>query len=238
MKIQNFITGLLFTLLPLAGHLPAAQMPPDQEQDQGQRQFFQDLEAHGIRGTVTGISGDTLTVKTEQGAVYQVETSPNTHIRKQRELVKISDLHPGDMVAAIGDKDDKAKTLGAIFVIVFDREQYERAKADFGKTWTVGVVQSIEDTKITIKRPDGVTQVIAVDENTSFRKHRDSITLLDIKAGDNLNARGALQNGTFVATILNVGGPMGPGNRHGPGNGPGSGPGSSSGNNNAQVPQN
>jgi hypothetical protein len=119
------------------------------------------------------------------------------------------------MVAAIGDKDEKAKNVGAIFLIVFDKEQYERAKADFGKTWTAGVVVSIEETKITIKRPDGVTQIVTADENTSFRKHRQSITLLDIKAGDNISARGSLQNGNFLATVLSVGGPMGPGQRSG-----------------------
>ncbi len=212
MKNRLTITGLIFVSLFMSGFLPA-QMPGD---DQGQRQSLQDLEAHGIRGTVTAVAGDTVTVKTEQGEVYKVETGPNTRIRKQRDQIKITDLHPGDMVAAVGDKDDKAKTVGAIFLIVFDREQYERAKADFGKTWTAGVVSSVDETKITIKRPDGATQVVTVDENTSFRKHRQSITLLDIKAGDNISARGSLQNGSFLATVLSVGGPMGPGQRPGP----------------------
>ncbi|HTD54552.1 MAG TPA: hypothetical protein VK670_04170, partial [Silvibacterium sp.] len=60
-------------------------------------------------------------------------------------------------------------------------------------------------------RPDNVTQTIVVDENTSFRKRRDSITLADIKIGDNISARGSLQNGNFLATVLAVGGPSGPG---------------------------
>ena len=122
------------------------------------------------------------------------------------------------MVMAAGDKDDKAKTVGAMIVMIIDKEQYEKARADFGKTWTAGAIQSIDETKITIKRPDNVVQTIVVDENTSFRKRRDSITLADIKVGDNVSARGALQNGNFVATVLSVGGP-------GQGGGPGGGPG-------------
>ena len=179
---------------------------PGQYQDQpgGGMGEFQD---HSVRGDITAISGSTLTVKTEEGEVYTVATSANTRFRKQRDQIKITDLHTGDMIAAIGDKDPKAKTVGAIFVMVIDKEQYQKMRADFGKTWTAGVVQSIDGTNIVIKRPDNVMQTIAVDENTSFRKHREDITLPEIKVGDNVSARGALQNGSFLATELNVGGP-------------------------------
>jgi hypothetical protein len=171
---------------------------------------------HGVQGTVTTISGDDITVKTENGATYKIETGVNTRFRKQRDQIKITDIHAGDMVGAFGDKDDKAKTLGAVAVMVFDKEQFEKARADFGKTWTAGSVQAIDETKITIKRPDNVTQTIVVDENTSFRKRRDSVTLADIKVGDNVTARGALQGGNFLATVLSVGAPGGGGFRGGP----------------------
>src|SRR5271154_4611343 len=191
---------------------PTTPPGPPQGQMQGMGGAFAE---HSVRGTVTAISGDNITVKTETGDVYKVETGPNTRFRKQRDQIKISDIHVGDMVGAFGDKDEKAKTLGAIAVMVFDKEQYEKARADFGKTWTAGAVQSIDETKITIKRPDNVVQTIVVDENTSFRKRRDSITLADIKVGDNVSAQGSLQNGNFLATVLAVGGPGGPGGGRG-----------------------
>lgn len=184
-----------------------------------ERQGMAAFSEHGVRGTVTAVSGDNITVKTDNGDLYKVETGPNTHFRKQRDQIKISDIHVGDMIAAGGDKDDKAKTIGAVFVMLIDKEQYEKARAEFGKTWTAGSVQSIEETKITIKRPDNVIQTIVVDENTSFRKRRDSITLADIKVGDNVSARGSLQNGNFLATVLSVGGPGGPGGPGGFGGG-------------------
>jgi preprotein translocase subunit YajC len=184
-------------------------MPPGEDDTRG---GMAEMAAHGVHGTVTAIAGDTLTVKTEDGASYKIETGVNTRFRKQRDPIKLADIHVGDSIAAFGDKDEKAKTLGAIGVMVFDKEQYEKARADFGKTWTAGAVQSIDDTKITIKRPDNAMQTIVVDENTSFRKHRDSITLADIKVGDNVTARGAVEGSDFLATTLSVGGPGG-GNR-------------------------
>jgi hypothetical protein len=191
------------------------------EQDGGQGVAAAFAE-HGVRGTVTAITGDNITVKTEEGASYKIETGANTRFRKQRDQIKLADIHVGDMVGAFGDKDDKAKTLGAIAVMVIEKDQYEKARADFGKTWTAGAVQSIDETKITIKRPDNVVQTVVVDENTSFRKRRDSITLADIKVGDNVSARGALQSGNFLATELSVGGPGG-GFRGGPRSGAASG---------------
>lgn len=164
-----------------------------------------DIQAHSIRGDVTAVSGNNLMVKTEEGQVYTVETGPNTHFRKQRDEIQIGAIHAGDMIAAIGDKDTKAHTLGAAFVMVIDKARYEQMRADYGKTWTAGVVQSINGTNITIKRPDNTTQTIAVDENTSFRKHQEDIILPDIKPGDNLTARGVLHGEAFLATLVTVG---------------------------------
>ena len=171
---------------------------------------MRELMEHGVRGTVTATSGSELTIKTEQNEVYKIETGANTRLRKGRDPVKFADIHVGDIIGAFGEKDEKAKTLGAVAVVLFDKDQYEKARADFGKTWTAGVVQSIDETKITIKRPDNVTQTVVVDENTSFRKRRDSITLADIKAGDSVTARGSVQGGNFLAAVLAVGGPRPP----------------------------
>lgn len=204
MKLLLRISALLLAAavcLP-AGH---AQSAPQQDQQGQQFRGMAGFQAHSVRGDITAISGNTISVKTEQGELYSIATGPNTHFRKQRDEIQVSDLHVGDMIAAIGDKNEKAKTLGAVFVMVIDKARYEQMRADFGKTWTAGVVQSIDGTNITIKRPDNVTQTVSVDENTSFRRRREDITLLDIKPGDNIGARGSLQNGAFLATIVNVG---------------------------------
>jgi hypothetical protein len=165
---------------------------------------------HAVRGSVATISGGTLTVKDEQGIVYTVATGPNTRLMKERQPIKVSDIHVGDMVAAGGEVNEQAKTVGAVFLAVMTPEQvqqYQKARAEFGKTWTAGTITAIQETNLSIKRPDNVVQVISVDENTSFRKHRESITLADIAVGDAVTSRGALKGEAFVATELNVGNP-------------------------------
>jgi Domain of unknown function (DUF5666) len=175
--------------------------------------------ARGTGGIVTAINGSTITIKTEEGDIYQVLTSANSRIMKQREPVKITEIHVGDAVLAGGQVDVNAKTVGAIFVAVLTPEQAATAKKrreEYGKTWTAGEVTAIKDTNIIIKGMGGTTQTISVDENTSFKKHADSITLSDIAVGDRLQATGALKGGSFAATTVTVGRQGGPGDGRGP----------------------
>ena len=174
----------------------------------------------GVRGTVTAINGKQVTIKTDEGDIYTVTTGDNTRLMKDREAAAITDIHVGDMLMTGGQVDPQAKTVGAAFVAIVPAEQVRKMHEDLGKTWIAGKITAISDTNITVQRMDGVSQTIAVDENTSFHKRRDAITMADIKVGDPLNARGALKGGVFVATQLNIGG-MGGGMGMGMGEGPG-----------------
>ncbi len=60
---------------------------------------------------------------------------------------------------------------------------------------------------------DHTTHAIAVDENTSLRQRRDSITLADIKPGEQLRAEGAVKDGVFLATTVNAMVPPNPADR-------------------------
>ena len=51
---------------------------------------------------------------------------------------------------------------------------------------------------------DKQAAVVAVDENTSFRKRKEDVTLADIKVGDFISAEGGLHNGSFLATTLRI----------------------------------
>lgn len=123
-----------------------------------------------VRGTVTAAASDHLTVKTEAGDVYEVVLTPNTQVRKGRDLMKAADIHSGDAVGAMGEMDPAKKTIHALMLVVVDAEQVKKAREAMGKTMIAGTVTAIDDLKITIKRTDDVMQTIMVDEDTSFRK--------------------------------------------------------------------
>jgi Domain of unknown function (DUF5666) len=223
MKIHSFHR---LCLLALAGatvsfSLPAIAQDGPPPGAQGDIQGGEMRMGRGVRGTVTAVSGKLVTLKTDEGDTYKVTTGDNTRLMKNREAAAITDIHVGDMLMVAGEVDAQSKTVGAAFVAIVDAAQVAKMREDLGKTWIAGKITAIEDTKITVQRMDGVTQTIAVDENTSFRKRRDSITMADIKVGDPMNARGALKDGVFVASQLGIGmgsmgmGPGGPGGRPG-----------------------
>ncbi len=160
-----------------------------------------------VAGTVTAIGASDLTVKTGEGEVYKVTYSVNTHFMKDRQPSKSGDIKVGDTVIAAGVVDPKAKSIAAAFVAELDPEQAKRiheAQANYGKTWLGGRVSGIDETKLTITGMDGKPATFIVDENTSFKKRRDSITLADVKLGDRVRVEGAVKGGTFVASTLSV----------------------------------
>jgi hypothetical protein len=125
-----------------------------------------------VRGTVTAVTTEHLTVKTEAGDIYQVALSANTRLNKDRQPAKAADIKVGDAVGAMGVLDPATKTLHAVFVGVMDAEQVKKARENMGKTYITGKVTAIDmdALKLTVMRSDGVSQVIGVDEQTSFKR--------------------------------------------------------------------
>ena len=197
---------------------------------------------HMVRGTVTAVAGDQVTVKTEAGEVYRVAVSANTRLTRDRQPVKVAEIKVGDGVGAMGVLDAPTKTVHALFVGVMDAEQVKKAREDLGKVYIAGKVTAVDmdALKISVLRPDGVSQVIGVDEGTSFKRGgrrmaalvngsgemgsgrgdgagagagEESITLADVKVGDSVAGRGGLKSGLFVPAELRVMDPAARGQR-------------------------
>jgi hypothetical protein len=162
-------------------------------------------KGNGVRGTVTAAASDTFTIRTDEGDTYKVFYSPNTRLMKDRQPIEAADIHVGDMLMAGGLVDAKAKTVGAVLLYDLDAQEVRKARASFGKTWVMGKVTAIHELRITIERTgDKQVQILAVDENTSFRKRREDVTLADVKVGDMISADGAIHADTFLATNLRI----------------------------------
>jgi hypothetical protein len=214
--------GWLVLLAVLLGTIPAMVLAQDGPPEGGGAFAGGQM----VRGTVTAVAADRLTVKTEEGDVYQVAVSANTRVMKDRQPVKVADIKAGDGVGAMGVMDAPTKTVHAVFVAVIDAEQVKKAREGLGKVYITGKVTAIDmdDAKVTVMRPDHVSQVIQADEGTSFKRGGrrqqavntvpaagaganaggESITLADVKVGDLVMGRGAVKNGLFVPAELRV----------------------------------
>jgi hypothetical protein len=162
--------GRVIALLLIAGvglGIGNAQAP--EGQDEGGTAF---AGGQMVRGVVSAVAGDHFTVKTEAGEVYQVAVAANTRLTKDRQPLKVADIKVGDGVGAMGVLDAPTKTVHAVFVGVMDAEQVKKAREGLGKVYITGKVTAIDmdGLKLTVLRPDGVSQVIGVDEGTSFKR--------------------------------------------------------------------
>jgi hypothetical protein len=226
----------LALMIPLSATAARAQ---DQSDAGGRRGQFVGMQRIG--GTITAIAGPQVTIKTVDGVAYQVVTTDNTRVMHGRgEAIKLTDLKPGDGVMAMGNLDAPNKTMHAAMIVSIDAEQMKRIDdaqkqqiANLGKTLIAGRVTAIDldNVTMTVERPDGVSQTIGFDENTSFRRGRitagagggmgfgsragsaseatatpsgESITLADIKVGDRVAGPGEVKNGRFVSKELTV----------------------------------
>ena len=201
------------------------QAPLGQRGQWGGRGMMGGMAGRGVMGTVTEIASDHFMVKTEAGDIYTVHYSVNTRIMKapprpandqqDREpylglpmSIKATEIKVGDAIGASGEVDPAAKSVGAVAIIQIDPDTAKRMRqmqANYGKTWLMGRVTAINETQVTIQGgPDNATHTFSADENTTFRKRRDPITLADIQRGDLLRVQGALKDNAFGAATVFV----------------------------------
>lgn len=171
----------------------------------------------GNAGQITAIEGENITVKTMMGATVTLHTSSATRFfGKDRSPIALKDLKVGDYVAGAGPPAQEGGPVEARFVAALDDAMVQRIRdfqANLGKTVIAGEIKAIDETRLTIARPDGQTQQIELDETSSLKRGRDeSITLADVKVGDRVFGQGELKNGAFVPHELRV---MTPGMRRG-----------------------
>lgn len=175
-----------------------------------------------VAGKVESVAKDSLVITPLAGGdPITVKVGENTRLMKERQPVKLDAIKSGDAVFARGELN--GKVMDARIVGVINPEMVQRLqqgggpgmssmrafnREDLGKKFIAGEVKAINETKLTIARPDGQSQDIEVDENTSFKRGQESITLPDIKVGDFVRGPGELKDGTFVPKELMVGRPQ------------------------------
>jgi hypothetical protein len=77
---------------------------------------------HFDRGTLESVDGTTLVIKEDDGKIVNVGTNDQTRIRRDREQAQLSDLKPGDHVAALQVKD--GDTFTTKFVRAISPEKF------------------------------------------------------------------------------------------------------------------
>jgi hypothetical protein len=200
-----FLGALSTAIAAYAQDAPAPDAPPRQqgqgrmrEGENGPRPLF---------GKITAIHDGVIELTGPDGQATTVKLAADTEFRKDRQPAKATDFKVGDTVMVRGDANPDhtvtAKMIGGrtggpggggpgqgngMFV----------GGGTLGKDYVAGEIKSIDPPRLTVLRTDNVTQTLELNEDTTLRRGRESITMADIQVGDHLMAHGAVQNNMFV----------------------------------------
>jgi hypothetical protein len=125
-----------------------------------------------VRGTITGIDGNTLSVKSREGQDVKIELAPNATFAYMKAL-KLSDIAPGTPLGTSAVKGPDGKIVAReLHLFAKDRpipnEGHRPWDLEPGSTMTnamvTAMVQAKNSHELTLKYKDGAQQVI-VPEN-------------------------------------------------------------------------
>jgi Domain of unknown function (DUF5666) len=181
-------------------------------------------------GKITALRDSGMDVLDTNGDTIHVKFNGQTQFRKDRQPAKRTDFKVGDIILVRGqeaaDHSWTAETVAARSLNGQGgpggrggfgggagggggrgRGEFGQQAGTLGKDYVAGEIKSIDAPKLTVLRSDNVTQTLELNEDTSMRKGRDSITMADIQAGDHVFARGAVENNVFVPKTVVIVGP-------------------------------
>lgn len=131
-------------------------------------------EPEGRIGTVTASASDHYSLKTEEGAHFDVYFSANTRILKQvvqqpaanptacsaapqsgsQQELKPSGIKVGDEIVARGEIDPAARRIGAVLIVLLDpvcARQARQIIGNLGKNWMLVRVTAIHGKRVTVE---------------------------------------------------------------------------------------
>jgi hypothetical protein len=218
----------LLLVFSIAGLMAAQQNPQPAGEEHGRRGMG---GPPPVMGTITSVGVDRFEIKKPDGTTQTVMVNGETHYRQRQEgqpqpqELQLEDLKVGDHVFVRGTPNSD-KQITAMGVMRVTPEQFERIR---NGGWmgggpggpgasgprVFGQITSIEGNQIKVQSRRNGERTIVVNDQTTFSKEGQSITLKDLKVGDRIFAMGKETNGQFVATEVRSGRPGGGGGRGG-----------------------
>jgi len=213
MKARILFSYLALAVCLMAGTAAWGQEPPSGDAappagpENSRRQRGEGQRGPGLAGKIVSLQAGVMQITKPNGDTVTVKITDKTEFRKAREAAKQSDFKVGDGVLVRGEENED-HTWTARMVAGFSGNGpgggRGGAMGELGKDYVVGEVKAIDAPKLTILRPDKVTQTIELTEETSLRRGQENVTMADVQPGDHVFVRGGLQNNVFVPKVLVV----------------------------------
>jgi hypothetical protein len=205
------------TLIAVLGVFTLSSSALAMEQSDAGPQASASARKAKVVGVVTAISGSAITLQTDTGsevsitieaATRLVRMEPGQTDLKSAPAIQLNDVQVGDRLLAAGVPSDDGKSVAATSAVVMKKtdvaEKQQHDREEWQKNGVAGVVKSVDAAAGTIVLSTGTVAAnvitIHVVKDTAIRRYSPNSvkfddakpgTLDQLKAGDQLRARGA-----------------------------------------------
>ncbi len=165
----------------------------------------------GVVGTVSSVSGNSLTVTGKDGTTYTVDVT-NASIKKGSDAseptnITASDIVTGDTVMVRGTVNGTSVTATEVMDGKFPMGMHGGPRGMGGGV--MGTVSAINGTTITLTDRDGGTFTIDASSAT-VKESGTTSSLSNVKVGDTIHVGGKITTASMTATMIDDGVPPAP----------------------------
>ena len=160
-------------------------------------------------GRIAAIQDGAIRITRPDGSETTVKITAQTEFRRDREAAKLKDFKVGDGVLVRGTENPDFSVTAQMVAGrtgngAGNGPNRQNPVGTLGVDFVVGEVKALDPPSLTVMRTDNVKQTFELNEDTSLRRGRDSVTMADLQVGDHVFARGALEQKQFVPKTVVV----------------------------------
>jgi hypothetical protein len=188
----------LMSVFPALAQEPGRPNPPAGRE---QRRFDPN---EFVAGRITEVTSSGFVLERRDGSTVKVQLTDKTEFRKDGEAAKREDFPVGTIVFVRGTAGEGGVWVAQAVATRTGPGSPGGGMGLLGGEFIAGEVKVLDPPSLTILKPDGASVTLELDENTSLRRGRESITMADIHAGDHVVVRGETKDGKYLPKGLNV----------------------------------
>lgn len=154
------------------------------------------MHIQGTAGIVKSVSATQIEFSVPEHVTFTARLTPSTQITQDRMPVNLDQVQVGSAVFVHGTFDIQGRTVQASVIALMPARAVpllERSIANYGTTWTAGMITAVQPGTISLQQMDGTLETVRTGANTSYALRRQPLT------------RDALHEGEVVRVELDRG---------------------------------
>lgn len=143
----------------------------------------------GMAGIVTSMTSSQIELSVPEHVVFAVKLSPSTQILQDRTAAGLDQIQVGSAVLVRGTFDLQDRAVQAESVTLMPARGAMILKmrtANYGITWTAGVIAGVQADSISVQRMDGNLQTLQTDARTAYVLRQQPVTRAELRAGERI----------------------------------------------------